>query len=228
MLPKKFITLMGITLLCFSAIFFAYSNYEERNTIWSNALCPQGCPLAIVYVTYNTKMSLQSSQSIEVHTELSSSGDCQLNDNEPIRFEAELSAPGFEIEPSSVQNGFDQTLTQGNKDRMWVWVAKPKDVGTYEMAAKISAYSGNCEIGSDIWPLDVVVVDLFGLNALQLKIATYITGFLGSALTLTGLREMWSKRKKSESKTATTTPQDTTVKLIVSAKGDEKEIDRNN
>ena len=65
------------------------------------------------------------------------------------------------------------------------------DVGNYVMVLKFSAYSGNCEIGTFNEILPVVVVNLFGLNALQSNILGVVSGFLGKALTLPGILAIW-------------------------------------
>lgn len=101
-----------------------------------------------------------------------------------------LAALDFELAPPATERVV--TLEPGGNPVTLLWVLKPKETGSFEIA--VSA-------GNMVEVLGIVVTNVLGLTAVQVQILSYISSFLGPMLTAPWWIEQWEKRKKTQKQT---------------------------
>ena len=220
-----------IVLRVFSLIYYRGISYPTSSTVgWDCPFggCSPGPNSMGMEITYPKVIELTNSKPIYVWAyifELQPSG---LNCPKPvitiesIDYEAQLSTAGIDVSPESIQTFKDNNISDGSSSE-WTWIVYPKIPGTYTFYIRTSATTQDCQLFNLSDTFEIQVVDIFGLTALQLRMTGFISGFLGSALTLPGILAIWAKLK--ENRADTKRHQDSSsATIIVSASGKEKNI----
>jgi hypothetical protein len=142
-----------------------------------------------------------------------------------IDYQAQLLTAGVEISPESIQLSTDNTMYADDtiftndtgmptfdsetdtssipeggmreSSALYTWIVYPNQAGTYAFHLRVSATTQGCQLFTLDDNFEIKVVDVFGLTARQLKILGFISGFLGSMLTLPGILAIIAKRKEN-------------------------------
>jgi hypothetical protein len=208
---RVFALIVGVGLIGFGVFaLFNYWHISSPVSIGGFGDCP-GCAPAPnstgMEITYQKVIELNNSEPISVRAYIykvePSKFNCPkpLSTIESIDYKVQLLTAGVDVTPETIQTFKDNSiftdLSFDDSSSEWTWIVYPKQPGTYTFHIRTTATTQECLLFDHSDTFQIKVVDIFGLTASQLRIAGFISGFLGSSLTLPGLVAIWAKLREN-------------------------------
>jgi hypothetical protein len=230
---SKIIALVVGILLAICSAYLYFGDHFQLKIIndggYSRLLVPWECPPNIncahptpPYLSYNypTTVTQSSSAVISVTAEFYYAPKlCKIETG--VSYRASALAAGLDVVPNVSIETTKYPQSHSEAVESWTWVIHPQETGNYIVIIDVLVENKECTFIRDKITLDIEVVNLFGLNAKQAKIAGGFSGVLGILLTtpfFSALREKFFQKKKQNTAK-------NKAKLIISSDGNFKEID---